>query len=427
VLILSGNSVAGVAKAVDAVTVIPYEKSISGQALVVRHVDKRPKLAERSKVTHIPPKIDFTLEDIGFEDITVRGFYAPVINIDLIYEPDYHPVPEKQKFRLVYSYGAQLQSQLSSMEIILNGVSIDAKNLNVPEGESRTVLEVNLPVKLLQPHNLLQVKFFLFPDNYFICGRVSDRHLWATVHKESQFQMPRDMYVYMPDLSLLKYEWYPYSVYQDLQNTSFVLRDNPNAQDFNALLVLAAELGKITESEGTYVKAYQISKLPEEVKRSDHLIVIDSTQRSRMMQTLVGDTRLYFNDQNERIMKNIENGEMKNLEWKSAGIIEQIVSPWNKERTVLLVRGGNDDDLNLALSALTDRTKLIQMEDNLAFSYDTKDVKSVETSDKVLIGELPTVEETQTWIYLNFWRTALLIIVHHFEYPLFYEFFRPSE
>jgi len=411
VLILSGNSAAGVDKAVTAITEIPYERSFAGQALVVEKVDPRPKLPEKTKSTHIPIDRDtFTLEDIKYEDTTVRGFFAPAVTIDILMEPDAHPAIGKQKFKLVYSYGAQLQAQLSSLEIILNGVSIDSKNLNVPEGESHAELLIDLPVDLLQPHNTLQVKFFLFPDNYFICGRVSDRHLWATVHKESELTMPRNYYVYLPDLKLMRYEWYPYTVYQDLGNTTFVLGDSASEADYAALLILAAQLGRITESEGIYVKAYQLSKLPEEVKSSDHLIVVDSSAHSALSRKLVGDTRLFYNDDNKRVMMTLENGEMKTVEWKSGGLIEQIVSPFNPEKTVLLVRGQDAKQLELAVVALSDNTKLTQLENNLAFSYDTDEVKSAQTVKPALIGELPTAEETQTWIYLNFWRTALLII-----------------
>jgi hypothetical protein len=408
-LILSGNSPEGVKKAVDAIAQLPYEKTIAGQGLVVRVVDPRPNTGERTQTGNIPNATTFTLEDIKFDDVTVRGFYSSPVVMRLNYEPDVHPVEAQQKMKLVYSYGAQLQKSLSSLEVILNGVSIDSKDLNVPEGEDRATLLVDLPVDLMRPRNEVVIRFHLYPDNYFHCGRVSDRHLWATVHKETEFAMPRDTYTYLPDLSFLRYDWYPYTLSQDLDGTSIVVPDKPSDSDLQALLTIATQLGRRTDSEGVWLKVYPISALPEDVKRSNHLIVLDSSPNAAMSQKLVGNSRLFY-DGDTRVLKTIEDRDLKTLEFKGSGVVEQVNSPFNPDKTLLLVRGEKPEEMNLALNALSDETKLGKLSHNLAFSFDTGDVKSVLSSKPKLIGTIPVREEARTWIYLNFWQTALLVI-----------------
>ncbi|RJO66578.1 MAG: cellulose biosynthesis cyclic di-GMP-binding regulatory protein BcsB [Myxococcales bacterium] len=409
-LIISGNTPEGVDLAAQALTLLPYEKTITGQALVVKKIDPRPELGERTNPTYLPTKPEFTLADLGFEDVTVRGFYAPAVSLKLNMEPDSHPVIGKQAMKLVFSYGAQLQQRLSSVEVVLNGVSIASKDLHLPEGEQRVELPIILPESLLGPFNIVDVRFHLFPDNYFLCGRVSDRHLWATVHKETSFVMPRDYYTYLPDLSFLKYDWFPYTLRQDLGDTALVAPDSPSAGDYKGLLTIANLLGKATHSEGIFLKTYRLGDLPQDVKASHHLILIDPTSKSRMTKDLVGDTELYYNDQNDRVLETLAEREMKSREFKTAGVVEQINSPFNPSKTVLLVRGQDQKSMEKAIEALSDKEKITKLEDNLAFSFDTEDVKAVKTSEKKLIGQIPIQEETRTWVYLNFWQTTLLII-----------------
>ncbi len=410
-LIVSGNTPAGVEKAIEALAVLPYERGINGQALVVQSVQPRPQVEERIKETHIPLKDEFTLEEIGFDDLTVRGFYASPIMLDLLEHADAHPVDFKQKFKLVYSYGAQLQNRLSSLEIVFNGVSIGSKNLNNPEGENLAELTVDIPARLIAPHNRLVIRFHLYPDNFFYCGRTGDRHLWATVHKTSTLTMPRNFYTHLPDLGLLRYEWFPYTMYQDLQQTTIVVPDHPSAMDWAGLLTVSNELGRATISDGILLDAYTFSNLPSEAKANDHLIVIDSSPSAEVVKKLVGNTRLYYNSETNRVMKTIEDRELKSIHFATAGIIEQIVSPFNEERTVLLLRGQDDESLKQALESVADPAKRAKLEDNLAFAYSDENLKSVKTADKKLFGKLPVKEETQRWVYLNFWQTALLIIV----------------
>lgn len=409
-LILSGNGEKGVQKAVAAIALMPYEKSITGQALIVRKIDPRPVLGKRTNKTHIPEEQEFTIEDLGFEDITVRGFYSASVVIDLIMEPDTHPVPGEQKFKLLFTYSSQLQNRLSSVEIILNKVSIATKDLSDVEGRVRVMLEVDLPAKLLTPKNKVAIKFHLYPDSYFYCGRTSDRHLWATVHKESLFIMPRDYYTHLPDLSFIGYEWFPYTLYQDLQDTSIVIRDNPDESDIKSLLSIATELGKFTDSEGILLKAFTLSSLPDDVKAANHLIVLDPTPKNEVVTKLTSNSTLIYSGGSKRLLETMEEKELKTVEFKTAGVVEQVNSPFNPEKTLLLIRGRNKASMDLALDAVSDPAKVAKLENNLAFSFDNDEVKTILSTEKKLIGKIPTRKEAQTWVYLNFWVVALIII-----------------
>ncbi|MEO0604581.1 MAG: cellulose biosynthesis cyclic di-GMP-binding regulatory protein BcsB, partial [Myxococcota bacterium] len=355
VLVVTGWTGKDVITAAQAISANPRYQTFAGPtALIDRVPDTRAPTSRQ-----VPrPLMDrrATLADLGMEDQTVRGYYAPQFRVPLNLPGDAVVKPSGGVAWLEYGYSAGLDTSLSTMEVRLNGVTLRSVPLDRASGEPQTYLRVRLPAEMMSPHAFLDVAFHLFPEGYESCEVRTDETHWATLYAASELSIPRDNYAQMPDLARLSYRGWPFNLEEG--PVELVLADNPSGDEISAMFALSSRLG-----------AWSIEDEPR-------LSVATATQamRSTLLAhqiVLAGSTpHKWFNQL-------VANGVLSppgDVSKPSAGVgryqgvryIEQRLQEGVRDRSIMVLRGDDDEGLVGLVDSLWEGRTLSKLNRNLA-------------------------------------------------------------
>ncbi len=345
VLVATGNGDAGVAKAVQFLVQARDRQIGTGQTLIVRQVDEVPTPMMRDWPAFLPVKDQFMLQDLRnynnerIEDVTVRGADSPVVEYDLKALPD-DQFDRGNMLNLKFSYSAQVNPLTSLAEVQLDGIPITGKRLDSDQGAVREQLSLELPADRIKPFSKLQIRFQLDPRERRSCNRATDQQLWATVHKESGFDLKRRQYVKLPDLRLMQYG-YPFAAPQDLSKMSIALSPQPSLPSVNLMLKVAERMGRLSRAEAVKLKVYRSDRLPD-TKQDDHWVAIGLKDQFPVPQAL--DESAGFSLQ-ELLGRKRDGSQVQALP-DEQGVIKAVLSPWNADRMLVALTAQRDEGLN---------------------------------------------------------------------------------
>lgn len=315
-----------------------------------------------------------TLSELGLEDATVRGYYAPQFRVPIVLEGGAAIRPEGGVAHINYAYSAGLDTRLSTIEVRLNGVTLRSAPLDEGAGDQDASLRVRLPPEVVEPHSYLDVVFHLFPEGYDACEWRPDETHWATLYASSEIAIPRDHYAMMPDLSRLRYRGWPFNL--EAGPVALVLADEARPTEVSAMLQLAAQIGAWGSTE-----------------RPDLQVVVASDAEAAAAQhrvLLVGDTpHPYFN----RLVKQgllsapgEVGGRAVRGRKSSHDYIEQAQ---DGDDTVMVLRSTRRGGLLSLVDALGDSRVLAKLDHNLALLTEGGAVQTYETAQPQRVGEIP--------------------------------------
>jgi cellulose synthase operon protein B len=360
VLVATGNGAAGVAKAVQSLVQPQNRQLNTGQSVLVTDLQEVDSPDPREWGRFIPTANTFKLSDLKgqdnkpFEDVTVRGAYAPAVEFDFRALPD-DQLQRGSTMTLNYSYSPQVNPRLSTVEVRLDGTPIGAHRLTSVDGENNKKLNVNLPENLVKPDSKIQVLFNLSPREPGECGRVSDQQLWGTVHKDSQFNLKRITSVQLPDLKLLQ-SGYPFAAPQDLSDTAIVLPDTPTNTDVMTLLEFSERMGRLSQADSVKLEVYTSGTLPNEARSQKHLVGIGTRDKFPFPEVF---ERGGFNLKN-LFTRQAEQGQVQALP-DNEGVVQQIMSPWSSNHVVLALSGQTENGLDKVRDLLSKDTLFFQL------------------------------------------------------------------
>lgn len=338
VLVITGNNADGVAKAVQFL-IQPRDRQLgTGQAIVVHQVTDVPAPAPREWSGYLPTANNFQLKDLTtfdnkpYEDMTVRGADAPVMEFDFRAPPD-DQFATGNFINLNYSYSPQVNPLNSLIEVQLDGLALIGKKLDSITGASHETLRVALPEDRIKPNSKIRVRFQLDPRERRSCNRALDQQLWGTVHADTSFELNRANVVQVPDLKLLQFG-YPFASPQDLSKTAIVLPDNPSTSDLALLFEMSARLGRLSQSESVKLDVFRADKLPTAVRSDRHLIAIGTREQFPLPDALQSEG---FTLQ-ESFRRQRGQSQVQTLP-DAEGLVKEIVSPWNRDRVLLMLSG----------------------------------------------------------------------------------------
>lgn len=346
VLIATGNGPEGVAKAVQFL-VQPNNRQLgTGQAMLVNDLEDVPSPDLRDWPRFIPTDNNFKLSDLRtidnqpFKDVTVRGSSAPPVEFDFRALPD-DRFTRGSSMTLVYSYGPQVNSRESAINVAIDGVAIGGKRLTSDNGATRETVAINLPENLIKPNSKIQVSFQMSPKNSAKCGVVTDQQLWGTLHSDTSFKLNRENSVSLPDLKLLPVG-YPFAAPQDLSNLAIVVPDSPSNTDLLALLEFSERMGRISQADSIKLTAHTTSTVPEDVRKERNLVAIGTRDKFPFPEALKPQSQGFslgnlFGRQSDK-------GQIQTLP-DNGGVIKQVMSPWNKDRVLLALSGQTENGL----------------------------------------------------------------------------------
>lgn len=338
VLVITGNGAEGVAKAVQFL-IQPRDRQLgTGQAIVVRQVTDVPVPPTREWAGYLPTGNRFQLKDLTtfdnkpHEDMTVRGADAPVMEFDFRALPD-DQFATGNFITLNYSYSPQVNPLTSLVEVQLDGLALAGKKLDSVTGGSHETLRVALPEDRIKPNSKIRIRFQLDPRERRSCNRALDQQLWGTVHADTSFELNRTNVAQVPDLKLLQYG-YPFAAPQDLSKTAIVLPKTPTQADLSLLLEVSARLGRLSKAEAVKLDVFRADKLPDTERSDRHLIAIGTREQFPLPDALQSEG---FTLQ-DAFRRQRGQSQIQTLP-DAEGMVKEIVSPWNRDRVLLLLSG----------------------------------------------------------------------------------------
>ncbi len=344
VLVASGNSPIGVAKAVQNLIQPGARDIVAGQAAIIDRVADVPTPDPHSWPGYLPNQDSFQLSDLTvpggqpFQEVTVHGSEAPPVQVDFRALPD-DRFSRGSTMTLHYSHSPQVNPRTSTVEVILDNVAIGSKRLSNRGADSKKTFKVNLPDNLIRPDSVLSVRFIMNPRESEFCGLTTDDQLWGRVYGDSSFDLNRGTVVTLPNLDLLK-TGYPFAAPQDLSATALVLPDTPGDEDVATMLAVTKRLGNLSRAESIKLNVYRAGTVPSEVREERNLIGIGRRDRFPLQQVLQAEnfslreglTRFWMGSQVHALPD-------------SEGIVRSVLSSDNRDRVLLALTAQTDAGL----------------------------------------------------------------------------------
>lgn len=368
VLVISGNSPAGVTKAAQFLVQTQDSQIGTGQFILVTS-DKIPELpapAVRDWPKYLPGRSQFNLSDLRgndgkpFQDVTVRGSSAPRVDFDFRALPDDRFI-RGSTMTVRYSYGGQVDTSKSTVSIFVDGIGIGSKKLTNDNGASQETFVVDLPAELITPTSRIGVDFKLVPKVPEQCGQITDQQLWGTLHKDSSFNLNREISVQLPDLKLFT-TGYPFASPQDLSRMAIVLPDKPSETEVMTLLKLSERMGRISQAKSVKQEVYTTSKLQDSTKKFKHLVGIGTRDRFPLPEVFQEKGGFKLLDAFTRQFKQTQIQTLPD----SGGVVQSVLSPWNDDRVVLALTAQTEGGLKQVQDVLSNDSWFYQLQDDTA-------------------------------------------------------------
>ncbi len=405
ILIISGNSPAGVEAAGRLLVQNPTNRLLVGQSTVVDEFNVGPRHPYRAWEGFLQLS-GSSFYDLGLETLTSRGITGLPLYYSLKRLPDLHfPGGTKVKLKTVYSYSSQLDMTQSKLEILLNGKALKSVPLNDKNGKSLADVTLEIPAEEFHTFNDLEYKFHLYPEKYDLCNFVTDVHIWGTIHNSSVIDVPGEIKTALPDLGLINDGGFPFTGYQDLTEVAVVVPERLTLTELNTAIQILSRLGRESMSKaGINLEVFHANSLPDAVRNNYHLIVVGTDNDSGLFKEI--ESKLALVLQGNRETLNRDNKALATLDYRSdQGILEQLISPWNNQRVVMLAYGATETGLKRLARLFEDDRLFARIDPGNILVINQEGPKSLTALDKgqarfFLLNELDYAGGLPMWIYI---------------------------
>ncbi len=388
ILLVTGRSSVDVMLAARALVQRTARRALNGSYMIISRIEPRQIPLPQSNSHLLPDSARFTLADIGIKDKTVRGYYGgAIISFPFSPPPNAKYYNGKTTMDLHFAYSAGLDEKKSSIEIRSGNTAVSSIPLKAG-GSDPVHQTVSIAAYLLQPESNLSIVFHLLPKDTDYCKRVVDDQVWGTVFSDTSFYFPHDKITNLPDLVPLATGGYPFTRDQGLSKTVFVLPKSPQPVDQNVMLAVINRIALFSNETAISPLAIKVSELTSDQRQDNNLIVIGSSQKQPLLQSIVNESeyREYYSapkqqnstrDSQGQIIQNsvveplqdfliARNPYLNASDFKSRGVLEETLSPWNSDRVILILTGRDDNLLARNIDVFSNLNRFSNLEGNLA-------------------------------------------------------------
>ena len=350
VLVVSGNTDAGVVKAAQALSTNNIQTGNDPTYSLVAEVNPITLTGILSADSTALAQPDITFADLGYEAITVSDIGTNWFSYDFVLPPGQVPT-ETPNLNLVFSHSALIDADRSDISVYFNDTLAGSIKLS-DEEQNLLSSQIKLPLSGLQPGlNDISISANLIPRDD--CSISSFSGLWMTVYPESSLHMPLAKSP-ITGYALQDLNSYPFPFVNDptLGSTFFVLP----SQDHTAWAIagnLAYDLGRNSTGSILNMGSAFDGELPEDVHSRD-LIMVGLPSNLQILSELKEAMPAYFEEgsnvaiiKSQQVIYRITTG-------KDLGYLELFASPWDPQRAVLGVLGTTTNGMHLAGTALLD-------------------------------------------------------------------------
>lgn len=402
VLIVTGGGAVGVRKAAQALIGQDRQPVLAGQTALVRDGVGGSVANPHAPSWELPPIGPTPLSVFGYAGETVRGYFPASIRLPIRLEADSLLRPGGGTLMLRYGYAAQMDPRLSTMEVRLDGLTLRSVPLTNSAGQADATLEVTLPEDIVTPTSNIDVIFHLYPSEYDSCLRLSDRSLWGTVFPSSTLDIPRDHVAEMPDLGRLRFGAWPYDTRPLTGEVILALPDAPSAHAWSAGLALASGLGRLTHAtEPAFAFELATATSFESGKNAHFILLADATSHALYDSLTSSGLLSLVESVPTRSLFGFKKNTLLAQESRPIDTIEQILSPSNALRSVLVLREGLEGGLARLVATVTQADRVARLEGNAVTVAEDGTVRILRTADSSRWGDLPMATEARRELRRN--------------------------
>lgn len=342
IMLVGGNTDEAVAKAA---------KAVSSGKIVVSGISNL-SLVDQINPTEIiqQPVVDQTLASLGFETSSI-GVYG-----DVYYDITFYATAEQAKsegayFEIISTRSNLLDFNRSGVMLLLNDEVVGTLGFSAEDSSVITEKIEFLPNFIRRGENRLEIISSLIP--YDACFSNELETSWVTLSEQSTIHLPvSDQQTEIGERMDL--DNYPQMLLgnRQLDDLVFVVPRN-SISVIQSAANLAYYLGNKEKISLANFKVYYADELAQEEVVDNNVIFLGTATTLPQITELNGYLPASFPDGSDQVNQPKMPVNFSVLEDTSVGYIELLESPWNSEKSILLVMGNSQPGISFAQNALT--------------------------------------------------------------------------
>lgn len=378
IMVVSGNSIEAVVKAGQAVS--------SGRIFIYEN----PTLAFVSNVQMLSETLpvieDSTFENLGYITQTLSG--VGVKSHEYLFYASKEQVSTKDGYvELVYYHSGLLDYGVSSFSVSINGQVIASEPFS-EKSEEVTTIKVKIPSGTLRfGENRLDVRASMIVLTACDSSGFSDP--WLTISSQSNVHLPAAAGTALAEPLLKDLKFFPelFVTHSDLGDVAFVFPKSDTAS-WKIAGKLAYNLGRQFNPLIANLQVAYADDVPQGIHDTRSLIVLGLASEIPFLgefnDLLPAPFDLTNNTASERQMQIV----YRIPEGVSVGYLELMLSPFNVERSILVVSGNNHNGLLLAGNGLLQTELSSQLAGVFAVTNGTLVATGNASSPFSIVGEV---------------------------------------
>jgi cellulose synthase operon protein B len=343
VLVVSGNTDAGITKAAQAVSTGLLRPNRFPNMAVIQQV--------QSAAIAMPQGVDETLVDLGYQGDYFTGRGSSEASYTFNIHPGYTVAPEAY-FELVYGHSALLNYDRSSIVVSLNNRPIGSIRMSDQTANNPTNhVRFTIPASAVQPgKNTLLVDTTSIPIDD--CTPTSVDVLWINLLPQSTLHLPLDVALVNP-ISNQDLASYPAPFVYDAQlsTTAFVFAHD-DLGSWDSAVGIAEYLGFQASGSLTELSVFYGDNVPASDRAKDDLIIIGRPSQIPLVGEMNKSLPAPFTGNSDVAADNSFQVTYRIPPNSPLGYLETLASPWNPNRTVLAVLGNEAQGVSWAAASL---------------------------------------------------------------------------
>ncbi|MDU3336110.1 cellulose biosynthesis cyclic di-GMP-binding regulatory protein BcsB [Paraclostridium bifermentans] len=270
------------------------------------------------------------------------------------------------KLNLVYTKSELLDVNYSTITVFINGEPVSSKKLD-GDRKYQDKWQVNIPKELVKSgYNSISIKAYKTISDK-ICRDDSNTANWLVIHKQSDIELNYSLKSNSNEIKDYN------NIFTNIGNeeyvdTTFVLPDKYNSNELSSIMNLSLNMGQKLKADNFKLDV----KLKSNLKESNNNIIY------------VGGTNDISTD-----FLNLLSNEEKN-QAKNKAVIKQVISPFNKEKRMILIISDNSKALKNATKLICNNDLLNELNSSSFIIDETKDVSDIkkDTKNKLTLNDL---------------------------------------
>ena len=339
-LIVSGDGAVGLSRAAQAVSGSQGMDTLAGEFAIVTDA-----LGATVRGQPFDGGVQFAFADLQAPiGIQLRGISGSLATIQFL-----APAPTGDgELELIVSLSRELDPEPSNLLIILNGVNLETIPLRFDGRFERISIPITIPAEAIRPGvNELTLATGLYildqpegPFNTCLDDLLAEERAWLEIHPESRIRVPGTDVIPLHDLTF--YPWPFMDAFGDPSGTLVVV---PSGMQPEELFGLVFDLGAYSGLDPFSLRVVPEDEATDALLAGHHVILVGRPSALGLINEAGASLPLQFVNGTDRILRTevlLDRGIDPEAE---LGVLMVAPSPWNSEKSILVVTGTSRDGL----------------------------------------------------------------------------------